>query len=51
MMQIENYEELKNQTTTDDIFRELQKQDREYLDRIVENQEKILAKLAEFTAD
>lgn len=45
-MQIENYAELKAQASTDDIFRELQRQDREYLDRIIENQELILKKLA-----
>lgn len=45
-LQIQNYQELKAQATTDDIFNELQKQDREYLDRIIENQEKILEKLA-----
>lgn len=45
-LQIQNYQELKAQTTTDDIFNELQKQDREYLDQIIENQEKILEKLA-----
>lgn len=42
MMQVENYQELKSQASTDDIFRELQRQDRQYLDRIIENQEKIL---------
>ena len=44
-MQIANYRELKSQASTDDIFAELQKQDREYLSRILENQEKILGKL------
>ena len=44
-MQIQNYRELKSQASTDDIFTELQKQDREYLFRILENQEKILKKL------
>lgn len=44
-MQIANYRELKSQASTDDIFAELQKQDREYLSRILENQEKILEKL------
>lgn len=44
-MQIANYRELKSQASTDDIFTELQKQDREYLSRILENQEKILEKL------
>lgn len=50
-LQMQNYTELKHQATTDDIFKELQKQDREYLDRIIENQEKILAKLAALTVD
>lgn len=45
MMQVANYQELKNQASTDDIFTELQKQDQEYLSRILENQEKILEKL------
>ena len=44
-MQLANYRELKSQASTDDIFAELQKQDREYLSRILENQEKILEKL------
>ena len=44
-MQIQNYRELKAQASTDDIFAELQKQDQEYLSRILENQEKILEKL------
>ena len=44
-MQIANYRELRSQASTDDIFSELQKQDREYLSRILENQEKILEKL------
>ena len=46
-MQLANYRELKSQASTDDIFAELQKQDREYLSRILENQEKILNKLSE----
>lgn len=44
-MQLSNYRELKAQASTDDIFTELQKQDREYLSRILENQEKIIEKL------
>lgn len=44
-MQLANYRELKSQASTDDIFAELQKQDQEYLSRILENQEKILDKL------
>ena len=44
-MQLANYRELKSQASTDDIFSELQRQDNEYLARILENQEKILEKL------
>lgn len=51
VMQFSNYRELKSQASTDDIFSELQKQDNEYLARILKNQEIILAKLAELTAD
>lgn len=45
MMQVANYQELKSQASTDDIFTEFQKQDQEYLSRILENQKKILEKL------
>lgn len=45
VMQVNNYRELRAQASTDDIFTELQKQDREYLSRILENQKKILEKL------
>ena len=47
MMQVANYQELKSQASTDDIFTEIQKQDQKYLSRILENQEKILNKLSE----
>lgn len=50
-MQLANYRELKSQASTDDIFTELQKQDRECLSRILENQEKILNKLSELGAN
>ena len=33
--------------TNNDLMNELQKQDREYLDKIIQNQEKILEKLAQ----
>ena len=45
VMQRSNYRELKSQASTDDIFSELQRQDNEYLIRILENQEKIMEKL------
>lgn len=50
-MQIANYRELKSQASTDDIFSELQRQDNEYLARILENQEKILNKFSELGAN
>ena len=50
-MQLANYRELKSQASTDDIFSELQRQDNEYLSRILENQEKILNKLSELGAN
>lgn len=50
-MQVANYRELKSQASTDDIFTELQKQDREYLSRILKNQEKILNKFSALGAN
>lgn len=50
-MQLANYRELKSQASTDDIFSDLQRQDNEYLARILENQEKILNKLSELGAN
>ena len=50
-MQLANYRELKSQASTGDIFSELQRQDNEYLARILENQEKILNKLSELGAN
>lgn len=46
-IQMQNYRELKAQASTDDIFAELQRQDNQYLAKILENQEKILKKLNE----
>lgn len=50
-MQLANYRELRSQASTDDIFSELQRQDNEYLARILENQEKILNKLSALDAN
>lgn len=49
-MQFVNYQELKSQASTDDIFSELQRQDNEYLARILENQEIITQKLSALLA-
>lgn len=46
-LQLQVYEETKRQTSTDDLMSELQKQDREYFEKIIENQNLILEKLAE----
>ena len=46
-LQMAVYEQTKRQATTDDLMRELQKQDREYFEKILENQNRILEKLAD----
>ena len=46
-LQMAVYEQTQRQASTDDLMRELQKQDMEYFDKIIENQNKILEKLAE----
>ena len=47
VLQLQVYEEAKREATNDDLMGELQKQDREYLEKIIENQNLILEKLAE----
>ena len=47
MLQIQGYQNDLSQSSNDDLMRELQKQDREYLEKIIENQNRILEKLAE----
>ena len=46
MLQIEGYKNDMSQSSNDDLMRELQIQDREYLQRIIEQQNLILEKLA-----
>ena len=46
-LQMAVYEQAQRQATTDDLMRELQKQDREYFEKIIENQNLILKKLAD----
>ena len=46
-LQMAVYEQTQRQASTDDLMRELQKQDREYFEKIIENQNRILEKLAE----
>ena len=47
-LQMAVYEQTQRQATTDDLMKELQKQDREYFERIIENQNKILSILSQF---
>ena len=47
MLQVSGYKNDISQSSNDDLMRELQKQDKRYLDKIIENQNKILEKLAD----
>ena len=47
MLQLSIYQNDKVSATNNDLMAELQRQDREYLERIIENQNKILEKLAD----
>ena len=46
-LQIMGYQNDMSQSSNDDLMRELQRQDKAYLEKIVEKQNKILEKLAE----
>ena len=46
MLQIQNYQSDVRSASNDDLMSELQRQDRLYLERIIENQNLILTKLA-----
>lgn len=47
MLQMQNYQADLRSASNDDLMRELQKQDREYFEKIIENQNRILEKLAD----
>ena len=47
MLQIMGYQNDMSQSSNDDLMRELQIQDKAYLEKIIENQNKILEKLAD----
>lgn len=47
-LQMAVYEQTQRQATTDDLMKELQKQDREYFEKILENQNRILSILSQF---
>lgn len=42
ILQVESYEQNLKQTSNDDLLNELQKQDQEYLNKILDNQNKII---------
>ena len=47
MLQIMGYQNDMSQSSNDDLMKELQRQDKSYLEKIIENQNKILEKLAD----
>ena len=47
ILQIMGYQNDMSQSSNDDLMRELQRQDKAYLEKIIENQNKILEKLAD----
>lgn len=51
MLQVVGYKNDISQSSNDDLMRELQTQDREYLDKIIENQNEILSILSEMKMD
>ena len=51
MIQIIGYRNDMSQSSNDDLMKELQRQDKAYLEKIIENQNKILEKLADLQAD
>ena len=49
MLQVAGYKNDISQSSNDDLMRELQEQDKRYLDKIIENQNKILGILNEIS--
>ena len=50
-LQVSGYEQNLKQASTDDLMRELQKQDRGYLERIIDNQKEIMKILSDLKSD
>ena len=48
-LQMAVYEQTQRQATTDDLMRELRKQDMDYFEKIIENQNKILSILSQIS--
>ena len=51
MLQIMGYRNDMSQSSNDDLMKELQRQDKAYLEKIIENENKLLEKLADLQAD
>jgi hypothetical protein len=51
ILQTLGYQNDMSQSSNDDLLRELQRQDRVYLDKIVDNQKRILSILSEMNTD
>ena len=47
MLQIMGYQNDMSQSSNDDLMKELQRQEKAYLEKIIENENKILEKLAD----
>ena len=47
MLQIMGYQNDMSQSSNDNLMKELQRQDKSYLEKIIENENKILEKLAD----
>ena len=50
-LQVSGYQQNLKQATTDDLMRELQRQDRDYLEEILNNQKEILSILSQMKED
>ena len=50
-LQISGYEQNLRQASTDDLMKELQRQDRDYLDKILDSQKEIMSILSQIKED
>lgn len=50
-LQVSGYEQNLKQASTDDLMRELERQDRDYLERIIDNQKEIMKILSDLKSD
>ena len=50
-LQVSGYQQNLKQATTDDLMKELQHQNKDYLERVIENQKEILKLLSDLKSD